>query len=66
MLILSHCRRSVPQHVLTHADADDAGARTVNGRTSTPQTVRATVAVTVTASGELLEPVIVFKGKPGG
>ena len=42
------------------------GARTVNGRTSTSQTIRATVAVTATASGELLEPLIVFKGKLGG
>jgi hypothetical protein len=66
MLIFSHCRQNVPQHVLTHSNADDAGARTVNGRTSTSQTIRATVAVTVTASGELLEPLIVFKGKPGG
>ena len=67
MLILSHCRRSVPQHVLTHPNADDASTRTVNGRTSTSQTIRAIVAVTVTASGkELLEPLIVFKGKPGG
>jgi hypothetical protein len=66
MLIFSHCRQNVPQHVLTHPDADDAGARTVNGRTSTSQTIRATVVVTVTASGKLLEPLIVFKGKPGG
>ena len=52
--------------LLTHPDADDAGARTVNGRTSRSQTIKATVAVTVTASGKLLEPLIVFKGKPGG
>ena len=41
------------------------GARTVNGRTSTSQTIRATVAATVTASGEMLKPLVVFKGKPG-
>ncbi|KAI2507152.1 DNA binding protein [Fragilaria crotonensis] len=44
---------------------NEAGARTVNGRTSTSQTMRATVAVTVTASGEMLKPLVVFKGKPG-
>ena len=43
-----------------------AGARTINGRTSTSQTIRATVAVTVTASGEMLQPLVIFKGKPGG
>ncbi len=41
------------------------GERTINGRTSTSQTLRATVAVTVTASGEMLKPLVVFKGKPG-
>jgi hypothetical protein len=37
----------------------------VNGRTSTLQTLRATVTVTVTASGKMLEPLVVYKGKPG-
>ena len=42
------------------------GERTsINGRTSTSQTSRATVAMTVTASGEMLKPLVVFKGKPG-
>jgi DDE superfamily endonuclease len=41
------------------------GERTINGRTSTSQTLRATVAVTVTASGKMLKPLVVFKGKPG-
>ena len=42
-----------------------AGERTVNGRTSTSATMRVTVAVTVTASGDFLKPIIIFKGKPG-
>ncbi len=41
------------------------GERTINGRTSTSQTLRATVAVTVTASGKMLKPLVVFKEKPG-
>ena len=41
------------------------GERTVNGQTSMPQTLQATVAVTVTASGEMLKPLVVYKGKPG-
>ena len=43
-----------------------AGSRTVNGRTSTSSTMQVTVAVTVTASGEMLKPLIIFKGKPKG
>jgi hypothetical protein len=53
-------------HFVLVANNAGAGARTVNGRTSTLQTIRATVAVTVTASGEMLQPLIIFKGKPGG
>lgn len=42
-----------------------SGERTVNGRTSSSSTLRVTVSVTVTATGMLLKPLIVFKGKPG-
>ena len=42
-----------------------AGERTVNGRTSSSSTLRVTVAVSVTASGNFLKPLVVFKGKPG-
>jgi hypothetical protein len=42
-----------------------AGARTVHSRTSSSATLQVTVAVTVTASGEFLCPLVVFKGKPG-
>ena len=51
----------VPRTTLDHV-----GARTVNVRTSTNSTMRVTVAVTVTASGKMLPPLIVFKGKGGG
>ena len=42
------------------------GSRTVNVRTSTSSTMRVTAAVTITASGKKLCPMLVFKGKPGG
>ena len=45
---------------------ETAGNRTVNGQTGTSSTMRVTVAVTVTANGEMLKPMIIFKGKPGG
>ena len=42
------------------------GRRTVHVRKSTNDTKRATFAMTVTASGKVLTPLVVFKGKPGG
>ena len=39
------------------------GDRTVNVRTSQKETERITVAVTISAAGDLLAPTIVFKGK---
>ena len=43
-----------------------AGSRTVNGRLSKNPTKRVTVAVTVTASGKFLKPMIIYEGKPNG
>ena len=45
---------------------DQVGIRSVNVRTSTSSTVRVTLAVTITASGESLTPMMVYKGKPTG
>ena len=42
------------------------GSRTVNARSSCGSTMRVSVAVTITASGEVLPTFIVFKGKPYG
>ena len=42
------------------------GARTIHVRKSTNDTKRATCALTVTASGKLLTPFLIFKGKPNG
>jgi hypothetical protein len=41
------------------------GRRTVHVRKSTNDTKRATFAMTITASGEVLKPLLVFKGKSG-
>ena len=40
------------------------GARTVYVQSSTSSTMRVTVSVCVTASGKMLPPLIIFKGKP--
>jgi hypothetical protein len=42
------------------------GRRTIHVRKSTCDTKRATFAMTVTASGKVLKPLLVFKGRPGG
>jgi len=42
------------------------GARTVHVRTSTSSTMRATVSVCISASGRMLPPLIIFKGRPNG
>jgi transposase len=45
---------------------DVVGVKTVHIRTSTSDTKRATVAVTIAADGTVLPSTIVFKGKPDG
>jgi hypothetical protein len=42
------------------------GIKTVQGRSSTSDTKRVTLAVTVTASGKLLTPFLIFKGQENG
>jgi len=42
------------------------GSRTVHIRKSTCDTKRATLAITITASGKKLTPILVFKGEPRG
>ena len=43
-----------------------AGSRTVNGRQTKNATKLVTVAVTVTASGKSLKPMVIYEGKPSG
>ena len=42
------------------------GSKTVHIRSSTNDTKRATVAVTIAADGTVLPAAVIFKGKPGG
>jgi hypothetical protein len=50
-----------PSHTI-----NQRGARTINMRTGTDNSKRCTVALTVTASGEMLMPMLVFKGARHG
>jgi len=52
--------------MLARTTLEPVGSRTVNVRPLTSSTMRVTVAVTVTAGGNMLPPLFVFKGKPGG
>ena len=45
---------------------DIRGSRTVHVRASTTDTKRVTVAATVTVSGKMLPPFMIFKGAPNG
>jgi hypothetical protein len=42
------------------------GTRSVNIRSSSSSTMRVTVAVTISSAGDMLRPLIVFKGAPNG
>jgi hypothetical protein len=42
------------------------GKKTIHARASTTDTKRVTLAATVTASGKMLAPFLIFKGKPNG
>ena len=49
-----------------HTTIEKRGKKIVTIRSSTSTTSRISVALTCTASGELLRPFLVFKGKPNG
>ena len=52
--------------MLPRTTLEAVGARTVNVRVCKNASARITAAVSVTASGDMLSPFLVFKGKPGG
>jgi transposase-like protein len=52
--------------MLPRTTLEPIGSTTVNVRTSAGSTMRVTVAVTVTAGGDMLPPLVVFKGQPKG
>jgi hypothetical protein len=45
---------------------DVKGTKTIHARASTTDTKRVTLAATVSASGKMLTPYLIFKGKPNG
>ena len=58
----------MPIPYLYHASKtlNTQGAKTVQGWSSTSETKRVTLAATVTASGKLLTPFLIFKGQQNG
>jgi len=57
-----------PLHFSYHSSRtiEKRGKKTVNVCKSSSQTKRATAALTITAAGDFLTPMIIFKGKPNG
>ena len=64
--ILNMDQTPVPFSYNARKTLDIVGRRTVHIRKSTGDTKRATFAMTVTASGKVLKPVIIFKGTRNG
>ena len=58
----------MPLHFSYHSShmLEKRGIKTINVHKSSSQTKRATAALTVTAAGDFLTPMIIFKGKPNG
>ena len=64
--VLNMDQTPVPFTFNSNKTLEVVGARTVNVRKSTSDTKRATFAMTVSASGKVLKPMLVYKGKSGG
>ncbi len=64
--IINMDQTPVPYSFPSNRTLDKKGSKTINVRTSTSDTKRATLAATVTASGKLLTPFLIFKGKTDG
>ncbi|KAI2509922.1 Pogo transposable element with KRAB domain [Fragilaria crotonensis] len=64
--ILNMDQTPIPFTYNNNKTLEVVGRRTVHIRKSTNDTKRATFAMTVTASGKILKPLLVFKGTPNG
>ena len=64
--VLNMDQTPIPYSFPSSRTLEKKGAKTINVRTSTTDTKRATLAATVTASGKLLTPFLIFKGKTNG
>ena len=56
----------IPYTFPSNRTLEKKGTKTIHVRTSTTDTKRATLAATVTGSGKLLTPFLIFKGKANG
>ncbi len=64
--VLNMDQTPIPFSFHSNTTLEVIGARTVHARASTTDTKRVTLAATVTASGKMLTPFVIFKGKPQG
>ena len=64
--ILNMDQTPIPYSYHASKTLDVKGKKTIHARASTTDTKRVTLAATVTASGKMLPPFLIFKGKPNG
>jgi hypothetical protein len=64
--VLNMDQTPIPLSFYSNTTLEVKGARMVQSRASTTDTKHTTLAVTVTASGKMLIPFLIFKGKPQG
>jgi hypothetical protein len=64
--ILNMDQTPIPFSYHSNKTLDVKGTKTIHARASTTDTKRVTLAATVTASGKMLPPFLIFKGKPKG
>ena len=64
--ILNMDQTPIPFSYHSNKTLNVKGARTVHTRVSTSDMKRITLAATVNASGKMLQPFLIFKGKPNG
>ena len=64
--ILNMDQTPIPFTFNSKSTLEVVGARTVHVRKSTNDTKRATAAITITASGKMLPPLLIFKGAKNG
>jgi hypothetical protein len=64
--VLNMDQTPIPYSFPSSRTLEKKGTKAIHVRTSTSDTKRATLAATVTASGKLLPPFLIFKGKTDG
>ena len=64
--VLNMDQTPIPFTFPSNRTLEKKGTKTIHVRTSTTDTKRATLAATVTGSGKLLTPFLIFKGKTTG